>query len=56
MKGGNMAIILGVSLLLSFLISTVMAIFSTHQTDLFSLFNGNDDLKDASSEISVAVN
>jgi len=56
MKDGNMAIILGVSLLLSFLISTVMAIFSTHQTDLFSLFNGNDDLKDASSEISVAVN
>ena len=33
-----------------------MAIFSTHQTDLFSLFNGNDDLKDASSEISARQN
>lgn len=56
MKGANMGIIFGASILLSFLLSTAMAIVTVHQTDLFSLFNGNPAMEDASSEIAVTVN
>jgi hypothetical protein len=42
MKGANMGIIFGASLLLSFLVSVSIAMFVTHQTDLHSMFNDLD--------------
>ncbi len=56
MKEGNMLIIFGSSILLSFLISLAMAFWSTHQTDLFSLFADSDILKDGASEEAITVN
>ena len=42
MKSGNMGVIMGVSLLLSFLVAVSIAMFVTHQTDLHSMMNDLD--------------
>ena len=52
MKTGNMAIILGVSLVLSFLMASTLAMLVTHQTDLHSMFNGFDGYGVEGSQIS----
>ena len=56
MKGANMGIIFGASILLSFLISVAMAIMTTHQSDIFSLFADSKVLEDATTQESIAVN
>lgn len=54
-KSGNMLVIFGSSLLLSFLMAVIMVQMVIHQTDLFSLFNGKEGMGVAGSEVQNAV-
>lgn len=52
MKNANMGLIMGLSLLLSFLVSVSIAMFVTHQTDLHSMMNGLEGYGEEGSAIS----
>ncbi len=52
MKSGNMGVILIASLFLSFLVAVSIAMFTTHQTDLHSMFNDLDGYGEEGSVIS----
>mgnify|MGYP000138516426 CR=1 FL=1 len=56
MKGANMGIIMGASLLLSVVISFFLSMLVVHQTDVFSLFADGEMLKDVNSQEAIVVN
>jgi hypothetical protein len=53
MKGGNMALIFGLSYLLSFLLAFAMQFIVIHQAHVYSVVMGDPALNDASSELSM---
>ncbi len=54
-KGGNMIVILGVSLFLSFLMALILVSVTIHQAHIFSLFNGKEGMGVAGSEVQNAI-
>lgn len=49
LKGGNMAVVFGVSLLLSFMLAIITQVIVIHQTHLFSILGVQPDFKEAGS-------
>jgi hypothetical protein len=54
-KSGNMGIIFGASLLLSFLLAFILNMLVTHQTDLFSIFAGTEGYQVEGSSATLAI-
>lgn len=54
-KGGNMLVIFGSSLLLSFLMAVIMIQMVIHQTDIYSLFMDKEGMGVAGSEVQNAI-
>ena len=55
MQGGNMLVIFGSSLLLSFLMSFILVQMVIHQTSVYSLFQGKEGMGVEGSEASLAI-